>query len=260
MSLTSGHKFGVWAFVLLSTMLLRKPVTAENPWIILQDRFKEKSGAQTFHQKALKPDPWVRLRAIYLPFTEDEETAALKDLAAARKVSAYLLKVLKPFANDITAASLRFDIPWEIIGAVIMVESGGNSAAKAKTSSARGLMQTVTGTFREARQGLLSEGIAVAESPYDPHASIMAGSWYLDRMYRHAVMDEKPGVGSRKKIRSWRYPVEYYYAGPGNGRINKEIVVMYAGGRRVVIDKRAYSQKVLKWAKIMNMGGGEEEI
>jgi hypothetical protein len=27
---------------------------------------------------------------------------------------------------------------------------------------------------------------------------------------------------------------------------------MYAGGRRVVIDKPAYSEKVLKWAAIMN--------
>ena len=169
------------------------------------------------------------------------------------KVSGHLHWVLKPYASLIYKASQQFNIPPEVIKAVIVVESGGNPRAKAKTSSAKGLMQTIDSTFRAARKDLLVKGIYTANTPYDAHASIMAGSWYLDRMFRRAAADKKPGVEKRNDIESWRLPLEYYYAGPINGRKAKNIVVMYAGGKRVVIDKPAYSNKVIKWAGIMAM-------
>ena len=234
-------------FILVFTLLINRPAGAAGPWEALQERIKEKTDLHS----GTKEDPWEKLRAIYLPFTEAQETAALTEPAAGKKVSGYLHRVLEPYKDNIEKASRRFNIPPEIIGAVIMVESGGNPRAKAKTSTARGLMQTISSTFKEARKKLQSSGIAMANTPNDPHASIMAGSWYLDQMYRQAASDKKETVGDRLDVNSWRYPLEYYYAGPGNGKKENQVVIMYAGGRRVVIDKPAYSQKVLKWARIM---------
>jgi len=224
-------------------------------WEALQNRYAPESLSKAAEKRVPGHDPWARLRAIYLPFSEAIETAALTDHKAARKVSGHLHRALRPYAHIINDASRRFGIPSEIIGAVIMAESGGNAKAKASTSTAKGLMQTIAGTFRDAREDLLSQGIHIEDDPFDPQASIIAGAWYLDRMYRQAAMDRKrPGL-NRQDIASWRYPVEYYYAGPGHGRKKKKRVIIYAGGKRVVIDKPAYSRKVLQWAKIMGKTG-----
>ena len=224
-------------------------------WEALQNRYAPESLSKAKGRQTPEHDPWARLRAIYLPFSEAIETAAITDHKAARKVSGHLHRALRPYAHIINDASRRFRIPPEIIGAVIMAESGGNSRAQASTSSAKGLMQTIAGTFREAREDLTSKGIDIDDNPFDPRASIIAGAWYLDRMYAQAAMDRKQPDLSRRDIASWRYPVEYYYAGPGNGRKEKELVIIYAGGKQIVIDKPAYSRKVLQWARIMSSSG-----
>jgi hypothetical protein len=102
---------------------------------------------------------------------------------------------------------------------------------------------------------LLADGIAIKDNPFDPRASIMAGAWYLNEMYKRALADKKPGVGDRNKRNSWKHPLQYYYAGPSGGRKNGDSVIIYAGGKKVVVDKKAYSQKVLRWAKIMEKYG-----
>jgi len=226
-------------------------VSASDPWKALQNDLKKTEEKAPAGKAKPNTDPWLRLQAIFLPFTEKTETAALVDTAARKKVSGYLHGNLKPYSHFIQKAGRMFNIPEEIIGAVIMVESAGNPKAKAKTSSAQGLMQTVNGTFNMAKKKLLASGIRIAKSPYDPHASIMAGSWYLNRMYERAKTDGKSRINSRQHFDSWKYPLEYYYAGPENGRKKEDTVIIYAGGKRVVVDKPAYSKKVLKWAKIM---------
>ena len=236
--------------MLLMVQMFQSQCTAADPWKDLQDRLDE-SKPLASKKADSKGDPWSRLQAIFLPFTMEEETAAFTDPSAGRKISNYLHTRLKPYVKWIHEAGHRFNIPSEIIGAVIMVESGGNPKANAKTSSARGLMQTISATFKEAKNHLKSLGIRVKNSPYDPHASIMAGSWYLDRMFHRAVEDRKKFIRSRQDFNSWKYPLEYYYAGPQNGKKKENTIIMYAGGRRVVIDKPAYSKKVLKWAAIM---------
>ena len=70
-----------------------------------------------------------------------------------------------------------------------MVESSGNPKASAKASSAKGLMQTIKSTFAEARSGLKAIKIHIPNDPYSPKASIMAGSWYLDQMFRQMERD-----------------------------------------------------------------------
>lgn len=239
---------------LLLITLLQGQADASDPWKTLQDIFKRKPAPTKPEKQESTEDPWAKLRAIYLPFSEETETAALTDPAAGSKVSGYLHRVLRSYEKIINEASQRFNIPREIIGAVIMVESGGDPNAKAKTSTASGLMQTVKGTFQEARKGLRSMEVTIDNNPFNPRSSIIAGSWYLDRMYEQAVIDRKKGPGDRKIISSWRYPVEYYYAGPGNAKKAGGVVIMYAGGRKVVIDKPAYSRKVMRWARIMARG------
>jgi len=224
-------------------------------WEALQNRYAPESFSKGTEKQGPRHDPWARLRAIYLPFSEAIETAALTDHKAARKVSGHLHKALRPYAHIINDAARRFLIPSEIIGAVIMAESGGNSRAQASTSTAKGLMQTIAGTFRDAREDLMAQGILIEDDPFDPQASIIAGAWYLDQMYAQATMDRKRPDLNRQDIASWRYPVEYYYAGPGHGRKKKKRVIIYAGGKQVVIDKPAYSRKVLQWAEIMSKPG-----
>jgi len=224
-------------------------------WEALQNRYAPEYLSKGMEKQESGHDPWARLRAIYLPFSETIEKAALTDHKAARKVSGHLHRALRPYARIINDAARRFRIPSEIIGAVIMAESGGNSRAKASASTAKGLMQTIAGTFRDAREDLLSQGIPIEDDPFDPRASIIAGAWYLDRMYRQAAMDRKRPDLNRNNIASWRYPVEYYYAGPGHGRKKKKRVIIYAGGKKVIIDKPAYSRKVLRWAEIMGRSG-----
>ena len=225
-------------------------------WEALQTRYApEPSPARSPGKAKPGSDPWALLQAIYLPFTEATERAALTDRHAARQVSGCLNQALRPYEEIIHEAARRFHVPPEIIGAVIMAESGGDAMAQARTSTARGLMQTIAGTFQEAREALHTRGMVIEDNPFDPRSSIMAGTWYLDRMYTQAVIDRGGNTESRRDIESWRYPVEYYYAGPGNGRKEKNIVIVYAGGRRVVIDKPAYSGKVLRWARIMSKSG-----
>lgn len=72
-----------------------------------------------------------------------------------------------------------------------MAESGADPYAKAKTTSAKGLMQTIASTFEMARNGLADQGIRISDDPFDPESSIIAGAWYLDRMYTKAVKDKK---------------------------------------------------------------------
>ena len=226
---------------------------ASDPWDELQRKYKERpSPASSHDQKPLEEDPWEKLRALYLPFTEEEETSALTDPEKAHKVSGYLHKALLPYEKEIEKTAKRFDIPEEIIGAVIMVESGGNRFARAKTSSAKGLMQTIDSTFREAYNALDSTGLKIKYNPFHPYSSIMAGSWYLDRMFEKALNDKKQGVRERQNISSWRFPLEYYYAGPGNGVKEENVVIIYSGGKRVVVDKGAYSSKVMRWARILS--------
>jgi len=224
-------------------------------WETLQNHYAPESLYKATEKRLPRHDPWARLRAIYLPFSESVEEAALTDHKAARKVSGHLHKALQPYAHIINDASRRFGIPPEIIGAVIMAESGGNSRAQTSTSTAKGLMQTIDGTFRDAREALHTRGMVIEDNPFDPRSSIMAGTWYLDRMYTQAAVDRKQPDLNRLDIASWRYPVEYYYAGPGNGRKERELVIIYAGGKQIVIDKPAYSRKVLQWAEIMSKPG-----
>jgi hypothetical protein len=205
---------------------------------------REPDGLESF-------DPWQTLRSVFLPFSSHEEDQARHQGVHARTFQDRFAVRLAPYASMIDTASRRFDIPQALLQAVIMAESGGDSRARAGITSAKGLMQTIDSTFRMARKGLAQKGIVIADDPFDSEASIMAGAWYLDRMYNQALSDGKMALENRDDIGSWRYPLEYYYAGPANGVRAANKIQVYSNGETRIIDKRAYSGKIQSWAKIL---------
>jgi len=230
------------------------PVKTQDPWACLQKSFPKSSMVSRpsavlpeSQIKVYHSDPWQRLREIVIPFSlaDDEKLNHGTGTDVAEKVR----RKLKPWQKYIQRAARLFQVPVAIIEAVIMVESGGNPHAKAKTSSASGLMQTIKATFAEGHRSLAAQGIVCADDPFDPEASIMVGSWYLKQMFDQSQADGKPGVNDRAAISSWHYPLQYYYSGPGHGRKKAPRILIYSGGERILIDKPAYSRKVMVWAE-----------
>ena len=82
---------------------------------------------------------------------------------------------LRAYDVWIDRASRRFQVPGAIIRGVIVRESGGNPKARAPTTSAKGLMQTIDSTFAQARTRLVARGVRITD-PLDPQDSIRAGS------------------------------------------------------------------------------------
>ncbi len=229
----------------------------EDPWLRLRRleataaaapaRVRPEAGRLPGHPAKTAPgDPWARLRRVVIPFALELERGENDE--SGGKLARIVDSKLSAWEREISRAADFFDIPEAIIKAVIMVESGGDPRARAGSTSAKGLMQTISSTFAAARRDLASQGVMIVNDPFDPEASIMAGGWYLDKMYDQARADGKPGVEKRQTIGSWRYPLEYYYAGPGHGRKARSRVLVYRDGKKVVIDKQAYSGKVLGWA------------
>jgi len=156
---------------------------------------------------------------------------------------------LEPFQAYIQKASFFFDVPEEIIGGVILQESSGNPRAKAKTSSAKGLMQTIDATFDFARKNLSTREFYIND-PYNPLHSILAGTWYLSYVFELAKEDW-PVFYDRSQLDMWEKALEYYYAGPVWGKNPKPIFHAYTNGKKIVIRKAYYSKKVLEYASML---------
>ncbi len=224
---------------------------AQDPWLKLQKKFMTGNKPPASSCSVHADDPWIKLREVFLPFSREEEIKAATDIRAAKSVALKINHQLDDYETFIATAAFTFNVPEVIIKSVIMAESGGNPVAKAKTSSAKGLMQTINATFRMARNDLKKRKIIIPCDPFDPRASIMAGTWYLDRMYKKALADKKIKNNERKNIVSWRFPLEYYYAGPVCGAKVKNKILIFSKGTQKVIDKRGYSKKIMTWAKII---------
>jgi soluble lytic murein transglycosylase-like protein len=247
--------------VLFVLLLIATPTHANDSWSQLQKYYRSPKEPVAVVQKlpqhsavtstlAAQDDPWSILQTYYVPFTQEDENRASTNPTARRKVAGFLHDKLATYQTIINDAAQRFNIPPTVLGAVIMVESAGNPNARAESSSAKGLMQTIKSTFAGARAGLKAKGIDIPNDPYNPKASILAGSWYLDRMF-HQMERDSGRRFDRNDLVAWRKVAEYYYAGPTHGRKRAGVVIMYAGGKRVVVDKAGYSQKVMKWARVL---------
>lgn len=159
------------------------------------------------------------------------------------------MRRLEPYDAPIREASWRFDVPPEVIRAVILQESGGNEAAQAKDTSAKGLMQTIDATFTLARDALATDDLQI-RNPLTGRDSIFAGTWYLAYCFDLAARDYPEG--DRKNPQSWRRALEYYYAGPGWGRDPRPIIHVYRNGKRTRIHKARYSDGVLGYVAALN--------
>lgn len=139
-----------------------------------------------------------------------------------------------------------------ILGMSVCIGNAGavaqGSGAGTELSSARGLMQTTDATFETAWKSLREQGIHIKKTPFHPESSIMAGAWYLDWMYRRAVADGRADPRRRHDPAAWLKPLEYYYAGPENGARSRSQVQVCSRGQCRIIDKSAYSAKVLAFA------------
>ena len=160
---------------------------------------------------------------------------------------------LQPYRSHIEDAARRFDVPAVVLGAVILQESGGDAKAKAKGTSAKGLMQTIDATFALAKKALLKKGIRIA-NPLVARDSILAGAWYLSYCYDLAVRDHG-AKGSRNEPDAWRRAMEYYYAGPGWGRDPRPIIHVYRNGQRTRIHKAKYSDGVFAYVRGLSAPG-----
>jgi Transglycosylase SLT domain len=157
--------------------------------------------------------------------------------------------ILNPYKSIIHKASIQFNVPETIITAVIWQESCGNPHAKARFSSAKGLMQTIDATFSMAQKAL-SEREIIIKNPFSAKDSIIAGTWYLSYVFELAKQDY-PQYFDRKNIKLWRKALEYYYAGPYWGKIPESIVYANINGKRVEINKAFYASSVIKYANMM---------
>lgn len=157
-------------------------------------------------------------------------------------------RIMTQYGDIIDRASRLFDIPAPILVGVILTESDGDPGATTPLSSAKGLMQTIDATFELARNGLREKGISIADDPFDPESSILAGAWYLDRMYGRTVAENRVSPGKRHLPASWKTALEYYYAGPENGAKKQNRIRVCSRGKCRIIDKAAYSSKVLALA------------
>lgn len=159
-----------------------------------------------------------------------------------------LRRKLSPYQTYILEASRRFRVPASVIAGVIIQESGGNPRARARDTSAKGLMQTIDATFALARRELARQGIVIRD-PFNPRDSILAGTWYLSYCF-DLVAQEHPGL-SRERPEDWARALECYYAGPVWGRNPRPIVYIERRGKTVVIHKARYAERVLTYARVL---------
>ncbi|MCG8568440.1 MAG: transglycosylase SLT domain-containing protein [Desulfobacterales bacterium] len=235
----------------------REPVWAggnDDPWARLRRMYVAVDSQSPSVEMVAQRDPWQRLRAIYLPFSQAEERRAAVDSEARKGFVRKFHQGLAPYQGIIDQASERFAVPRAVIMAVIMVESGGNAGARTHLSSAKGLMQTIDATFALARRELADMGIHISNDPFDAEASIMAGTWYLSRMYDQCFSDGRMVHRDPSRVSSWRLPLEYYYAGPRHGVKPANKILVFSKGKKRIIDKAGYSAKVLKWVDLMGEG------
>lgn len=94
-------------------------------------------------------------------------------VAVLVSVSPVRMAQADPYADMITEAATRVQIPPSWIAAVLHAESRGDAHA-VSSAGAMGLMQVMPGTWASLRTSL-----DLGDDPFDPHDNILAGATYL---------------------------------------------------------------------------------
>ena len=105
----------------------------------------------------------------------------------------------KAYVEYVKKYSERFNVPEEIVWAVIKTESNFNASA-VSGKGAVGLMQLMEPTFEEISNLRLKEGLPVGMR-YDPETSIRYGTYYLSYLY--------------ERYKDWDTAIAAYNAGLG---------------------------------------------
>ncbi len=100
------------------------------------------------------------------------------------------------YQDIVVSYAAEFDVPEEIVYAVILIESKFDAAAVSR-AGARGLMQLMPATFRAAAEqtGRIPEEVSV----FDPGTNIGCGVYWLSRLF--------------EKYRRWDTALAAYNAG-----------------------------------------------
>ncbi len=124
--------------------------------------------------------------------------------------------------SHIAEASARFGVPEDWIERVMRAESGGRPVYRVSPITSRagamGLMQLMPGTWKDMRSRL-----SLGKNPHHPRDNILAGTFYLRRMYERFGY---PGMFAA------------YNAGPGR------YAAYLAGRSRLPGETVAYLRKV----------------
>ena len=104
-------------------------------------------------------------------------SGSIRAEAASRVGNSIPTNRIDRFADFIVEASRRFDVPTNLIRAVMRVESGVDARA-VSPKGAMGLMQIMPETYSELR-----DRYALGANPYDPRNNILAGAAYLREMH-----------------------------------------------------------------------------
>ncbi|GAB1371141.1 hypothetical protein MASR1M45_12030 [Candidatus Kapaibacterium sp.] len=151
---------------------------------------------------------------INTPVTEVKHANAINETPISGNFVNKVKNRLEVYDNIIDAASAKYNVPKELIKAVITVESAGHNHAKSK-AGAKGLMQLMDGTARD---------LGVVDS-FDPAQNIFGGTLYLRRMMN--------------KFGNLDNALAAYNAGPGN--------VEKYGGIPPFKETQSYVKKVNKY-------------
>lgn len=102
------------------------------------------------------------------------------DTALAQSATTMLRKTSSdtgPYASFVREAAQRFGVPASWIGAVMVIESGGDVLALS-SQGAMGLMQVMPATWADLRIRY-----DLGDNPYDPRDNILAGAAYLRELH-----------------------------------------------------------------------------
>ena len=119
---------------------------------------------------------------------------------AANKIEHAIYPKPQQYAESVQKYSERFNVPEELIWAVIKTESGFDSSA-VSSKGAVGLMQLTEDTFNEISNQRLKEGLAPGMR-YDPDTNIRYGTYYLSYLYA--------------RYNNWDAAIAAYNGGLGN--------------------------------------------
>ena len=177
-----------------------------------------------------------------------------------------IVQAIKPYKEHIKEASGLFNVPESLIGGLIYAESSGipdNTPPIGKDgkpiSSALGLCQIVSKTFREIKSDLKNKTInrrriIISSDRTDPRTSIIAGTYYLSKQFDHSVKDTNKRL-SRTRLDDWCRALKYYYRGRenvnGKNYIKKYI---YTDGSKS-IDPKEYCNRVLRYTEVLRRYG-----